>query len=100
MGNLMVLSPMAVRLMVEGPKMTSATDIPLLDGIGDTITIIGTFFVDGFEAISGVFWASATSSPTFVGWLVIISIGASIISGILATVFGLISKIKIGRGRR
>lgn len=98
---LQVLSAQAILArMATGPKMSSAPDIPLLDGIGDTLGTIGSFFVDGFTAVSAVFWDSATSTLTFVGWLAVIGIGASIISGLLATLFGLISKIKIGRGRR
>lgn len=80
---------------------TSATpNDALLDGITSVLTKIGDFFTTGFTAVTGIFWDSVAGEMTFVGWLVIIGIGAGIISSLLAMVFGLLRNIRIGGRRR
>jgi len=71
----------------------------LLNGIASVMENIGQFFVNGFSALTGIFWASE-SGLTFVGWLVVIGIAAGIVSSLLAMVFGLLRNIRIGGRRR
>lgn len=76
----------------------------ILDGISTSITGIGTFFVNGFNAVAPIFYTpgvgEAPGELTFVGWLVVLAIGAGVVSSLLSMVFGLLGKIRIGRGRR